>query len=49
LTIKEEHTRKVLRKMFGIKRGEIGGDWGKLHNEEFYDFYFLPDVSWVTR
>jgi hypothetical protein len=35
---------RVLRKIFGLQRDEIRGDWRKLHNEEFCDFYFLPDV-----
>ena len=28
---------RVLRKIFGPKRGEVIGDWRKLHNEELYD------------
>jgi hypothetical protein len=28
---------RVLRKIFGIRRGEVTGDWRRLHNEELYD------------
>lgn len=38
----------TLRKIFGLSREEIRGDWKKLYNEEFYDFHFLLDVFWVT-
>jgi hypothetical protein len=36
----EEHglsvfENKVLRRIFGPKREEVTGEWGKLHNEEF--------------
>jgi hypothetical protein len=39
LTLREEHRmrvfeNRVLRRIFGSKRGEIMGDWRKLHNEE---------------
>ena len=29
----------VLRKIFGPKRDEVTGEWGRLHNEELYDLY----------
>jgi hypothetical protein len=29
----------VLRRIFGPKRGEVTGDWRKLHNEELRNFY----------
>jgi hypothetical protein len=28
---------RVLRRIFGPKRDEIRGDWGKLHNKELHD------------
>jgi len=39
LTLREEHRmrvceNRVLRGIFGPKRGEITGEWTKLHNEE---------------
>jgi hypothetical protein len=30
---------RVLRRMFGPKRDEVTGEWGKLHNEELNDLY----------
>ena len=33
--------------LFGPKRDEITGEWGKLHNEELSDLYSLPNtVRW---
>jgi hypothetical protein len=34
----------VLRKIFGPKMEEVTGDWKSLHNEEFGDLYFLPNI-----
>jgi hypothetical protein len=28
---------RVLRKIFGPKRDEVIGEWGKLHNEELHN------------
>jgi hypothetical protein len=28
---------RVLRKIFGTKRGKLTGEWRRLHNEELYD------------
>jgi hypothetical protein len=30
---------RVLRKIFGPKRGEVTGEWRKLHNENLRDLY----------
>jgi hypothetical protein len=35
---------KVLRRIFGLKRDEVTGEWRKLHDEEFCGFYFLPSI-----
>ena len=35
---------KVLRKIFGAKRDEITGEWGKLHNAELHVLYSLPNI-----
>jgi len=40
---------KVLRKIFGPKRAEITGEWRRLHNEELYYLYSLPNIIWVIR
>jgi hypothetical protein len=39
---REEHRLKVsenrvLRKISGAKRGDVTGQWRRLHNEELYD------------
>ncbi|KAJ4436184.1 hypothetical protein ANN_18814 [Periplaneta americana] len=35
---------KVLRKIFGAKRGEVTGEWRKLHNAELHALYSSPDI-----
>jgi hypothetical protein len=42
--IKGEHRlrvfeNRVLRRLFGLKRDEVMGEWRKLHNEELRDLY----------
>jgi hypothetical protein len=42
LTLKEERRLKafhnrVLRRIFGLKRDEVTGEYRKLHNEELHD------------
>ena len=32
---------RVLRKIFGPTRGEVIGEWRRLHYEEIYDFVFV--------
>jgi len=49
LTLREEHTlrmfeNRVLRGIFGPKRDELTGEWGKLHNEELNDLYCSPNI-----
>jgi hypothetical protein len=44
LTLREEHKlrvfeNRVLKRLFGPKRGEVTGEWRKLHNEELNDMY----------
>jgi hypothetical protein len=43
LTLKEEQRfrvfeNRVLRRIFGPNRGEVTGDWRKLHNEELHKY-----------
>ena len=40
---------RVLRKVFGLKRGEVTGEWRKLHNEELNDLYSLPSIVRVVK
>jgi hypothetical protein len=49
LTLRKEHRaivfeNRVLRKMFGPKRGEEGGGWRNLHNEELHNLYSSPSI-----
>jgi hypothetical protein len=50
LTLREEHRRRVfknrvLRRIFGLKRDKVTGEWGKLQNEELHNLYSSPDIS----
>jgi hypothetical protein len=53
VTLGEEHKLRVfensvLRKIFGPKREEAGS-WRKLHNDELYDLYSLPNIIRVIK
>jgi hypothetical protein len=36
---------RVLRRIFGLKRDEVTGEWRKLHNEELHNLYSSPDIT----
>jgi hypothetical protein len=40
---------RSLRKIFGPKRDEVMGKWGKLHNEELHDVYSSPSVIRISK
>ena len=40
---------RVLRRIFGPKRGEEIGEWRKLHNEELNDLYCSPNIVRVMK
>jgi hypothetical protein len=40
---------RVLRRMFGPKRGEATGEWRRLHNEELNDLYSSPNIIQVIK
>jgi hypothetical protein len=47
--LREEHRlrvfeNRVLRRIFGPKRGEVMGEWRKLHSEELHNLYSSPDI-----
>jgi hypothetical protein len=40
---------RVLRRIFGMKRDEVTGEWRKLHNEELHDLYSSPSIIRVMK
>jgi hypothetical protein len=34
----------VLRRIFGLRRNEVTGEWKKLHNEQLRDLYSSPSI-----
>jgi hypothetical protein len=54
LTLRKERRlrmfeNRVLRRVFGPKRGEVTGEWRKLYNEELNDLYSLPNIVRVVK
>jgi hypothetical protein len=54
LTLREEHRlrvfeNKLLRRTFGLNRGEVTGGWRKLHNEELHDLYSSPSIIRIMK
>jgi hypothetical protein len=52
--LREEHRlrvfeNRVLRKIFGLKRDEVTGEWRKLHNEELCDLYSSPSIIRIIK
>jgi hypothetical protein len=41
--------RKVLRKIFVLKRDEVTRDWRKLDNDELHDFYSSPNIIRIIK
>jgi hypothetical protein len=40
---------KWVRKVFGPKKGEVTGEWRRLHNKEIYDLYLSLNIMWVIK
>jgi hypothetical protein len=40
---------RVLRRIFGLKRGEVTGEWRRLHNEELNDLYCSENIIRVIK
>ena len=54
VTLREEYRLgvfeiRVLRKIFGPKKGKVTGEWGKLHKEELCDLYSSPNIIRVIK
>jgi hypothetical protein len=54
MTLREEHTlrvleNRVLRRIFRPRRGEMTGEWRKLHNEELRDLYSSPSIIRIIK
>jgi hypothetical protein len=35
---------RVLRRIFGLKRDAVTGEWRKLHNENLHNVYSSPNI-----
>jgi hypothetical protein len=35
---------RVLKRIFGLKRDEVTGEWRNLHNEELHNLYSTPEI-----
>jgi hypothetical protein len=40
---------RVLRRIFGLKRDEVTGEWRKLHNEGLRDLYSSPSIIRIIK
>jgi hypothetical protein len=40
---------RVLRRIFGTKRGEVIGGWRKQQNEELHNFYSSPSTTGMIK
>jgi hypothetical protein len=40
---------RVLRRIFGLKRDEVTGEWRKLPNEELHDLYSSPSIIRIIK
>jgi hypothetical protein len=40
---------RVLRRIFGLKRDEMTGEWRKLHNEELRDLYSSQSIIRIIK
>jgi hypothetical protein len=40
---------RMLRRIFGLKRDEVTGEWRKLHNEELCELYSSPSIIRIIK
>jgi len=43
------YANRLLGRVFGPRRDEVTGEWGKLHNEELNDLYCSPNIARVIK
>jgi hypothetical protein len=36
--------KRVLRNIFGTRRGEVAKEWRRFHSEDLYDLYSSPNT-----
>jgi hypothetical protein len=53
-TLREEYglrvfENRVLRRIFGLRRDEVTGEWKKLHNKELCDLYSSPSIIRIIK
>jgi len=39
----------VLKKVLQPNKEKVTGGWPELHNEELYDLYSTPNITWVIK
>ena len=39
----------VLRRIFGLRRDEVTGEWRRVHNEKLNDLYSSPNIVQVIK
>jgi hypothetical protein len=53
LTFREERRLRVsenrVLRLFGLRRDEMTGSWGMLHNEELHNSYSSPSIIIITK
>jgi len=47
--LREEHTQRVLRRIFGPKRDKVTWEWRKLHKEELNELNSSLNDVWVIK
>jgi hypothetical protein len=40
---------RVLRSIFGSKRGDVAGEWGKIHTKELHDLFCSPNIARLRK